>query len=112
MRLRPIFVFLCFALAPMSCRSQATAFTGRARVERSAGSTARDASGVVVWLTPLSQANAVASARPGARPLPQLVQTEKHFEPHLLVVPVGTLVEFPNKDPFFHNVFSLFEGKR
>ena len=22
------------------------------------------------------------------------------------------LVEFPNRDPFFHNVFSLFEGKR
>ncbi len=22
------------------------------------------------------------------------------------------MVEFPNRDPFFHNVFSLFEGKR
>jgi len=28
------------------------------------------------------------------------------------VIPVGAQVEFPNKDPFFHNVFSLFEGKR
>jgi len=28
------------------------------------------------------------------------------------VVPVGSVVEFPNLDPFFHNVFSLFEGKR
>ncbi|MGA2102178.1 MAG: carboxypeptidase regulatory-like domain-containing protein, partial [Candidatus Sulfotelmatobacter sp.] len=26
--------------------------------------------------------------------------------------PVGGKVEFPNHDPFFHNVFSLFEGKR
>jgi hypothetical protein len=25
---------------------------------------------------------------------------------------VGGKVEFPNHDPFFHNVFSLFEGKR
>ena len=25
---------------------------------------------------------------------------------------VGALVQFPNRDPFFHNVFSLFEGKR
>jgi hypothetical protein len=25
---------------------------------------------------------------------------------------VGSVVEFPNRDPFFHNVFSLFEGKR
>ena len=27
-------------------------------------------------------------------------------------LPVGSVVEFPNHDPFFHNVFSLFEGKR
>jgi hypothetical protein len=30
----------------------------------------------------------------------------------VLIVPVGAVVEFPNLDPFFHNVFSLFEGKR
>jgi len=28
------------------------------------------------------------------------------------VVPVGSTVDFPNHDPFFHNVFSLFDGKR
>jgi hypothetical protein len=34
------------------------------------------------------------------------------FTPHLLVIPVGSIVTFPNEDPFFHNVFSLFNGKR
>jgi hypothetical protein len=34
------------------------------------------------------------------------------FTPHLLVVPTGSQVEFPNQDPFFHNVFSLFNGRR
>jgi hypothetical protein len=34
------------------------------------------------------------------------------FKPHLLVIPVGGVVQFPNADPFFHNVFSLFDGKR
>lgn len=34
------------------------------------------------------------------------------FEPHLLVIQAGTSVQFPNMDPFFHNVFSLFNGKR
>ena len=29
-----------------------------------------------------------------------------------MVVPVGSAVEFPNLDPWFHNVFSLFDGKR
>src|SRR6266496_895518 len=42
----------------------------------------------------------------------RLIQQRKRFEPHLLVVAVGSTVEFPNLDPFFHNVFSLFEGKR
>ena len=42
----------------------------------------------------------------------RLLQKNKVFSPHLLVIPVGAVVTFPNADPFFHNVFSLFEGKR
>jgi plastocyanin len=69
--------------------------------------------GTVIWLTPLpgtatDPAFAAASA-PGHL---QLVQKNKSFEPHILVVPAGSSVAFPNRDPFFHNVFSLFEGKR
>jgi plastocyanin len=45
-------------------------------------------------------------------PIAQLVQRNKSFEPHILVVQVGAPVQFPNKDPFFHNVFSLYDGKR
>ena len=30
----------------------------------------------------------------------------------MVVVQVGTVIDFPNRDPFFHNVFSLFDGKR
>jgi hypothetical protein len=40
------------------------------------------------------------------------VQKDKSFHPSLLVIPAGSKVEFPNHDPFFHNVFSLFDGKR
>jgi len=71
-----------------------------------------DPSNVVVWLTP-TEGTLLPSAR-AARPSPRprLVQKNKSFEPHVLVVPVGATVEFPNRDPFFHNVFSLFEGKR
>jgi hypothetical protein len=42
----------------------------------------------------------------------QVVQKNKSFHPHLTVVRVGSMVDFPNHDPFFHNVFSLFDGKR
>ena len=41
-----------------------------------------------------------------------LLQKNREFTPHLLVVPVGSEVNFPNADTFFHNVFSLFDGKR
>jgi plastocyanin len=34
-------------------------------------------------------------------------QRNRHFEPELLVVPVGSTVEFPNLDFIFHNIFSL-----
>src|ERR1700722_10647468 len=68
----------------------------------------------VVWLTPMTTPGDDAPALPAVAP-PQnlrLVQKNKSFEPHILVVPAGSMVEFPNRDPFFHNVFSLFEGKK
>ena len=42
----------------------------------------------------------------------ELRQRNKAFEPHLLVVTKGSTVDFPNLDPWFHNVFSLFNGKK
>jgi len=69
-----------------------------------------DFSNVVVWLTPIG--GAAVSPTLSVGPIPQIPQTHKSFDPHLLVVQVGTTVQFPNKDPFLHNVFSLFDGKR
>ena len=71
---------------------------------------AADASHVVVWLAPVDSAG--HPDRSASRKAPQLVQRNKSFEPHVLVVEAGSRVEFPNKDPFFHNVFSLYDGKR
>ena len=68
--------------------------------------------GVVVWLRPVDHSKKPSDAPANPNHKPQLVQKNKSFEPHLLVVEVGTVVDFPNHDPFFHNVFSLFEGKR
>lgn len=71
-----------------------------------------DLSNIVIWLTPLvSGEGAVPPPRPG-RTSPQIAQINKSFDPHVLVIQVGTPVQFPNKDPFLHNVFSLFDGKR
>lgn len=64
----------------------------------------------VIWLTPIGTTIDAPTQRQSE--IPQLVQKDKKFHPSLLVVPVGGQVEFPNHDPFFHNVFSLFDGKR
>src|SRR5579859_147766 len=74
-----------------------------------AGVSTSDASHVVVWLTPV---DVVQPVRATERAHYRLVQHNKRFEPGLLVVPVGSVVDFPNADPWFHNVFSLYRGKR
>lgn len=71
-----------------------------------------DLSSIVVWLTPLAPASAGASTPGAGHPSPQIAQINKSFDPHVLAIQVGTPVQFPNKDPFLHNVFSLFDGKR
>jgi len=71
-----------------------------------------DASKVVVWLTPLGNTPVPSPPPRQTSQIPQLVQKDKMFHPSLLVIPAGGKVEFPNHDPFFHNVFSLFDGKR
>ena len=96
----------------MSCapvRAEDATLTARVEVAGEHVADSTKAQDVVVWLSPVD-------TRAPMKPFPtshwRLTQHNKSFEPHLLVVPVGAVVQFPNRDPFFHNVFSLFEGKR
>jgi hypothetical protein len=61
---------------------------------------------VVVWLTDVRKRE---PAPPG--PMVRLLQKNKKFMPHVLVITVGTAIEFPNQDPYFHDVFSIYNGK-
>lgn len=79
-------------------------------VEGTSGKTTRDRSGVVVWLEPADGVRPTGLV--ASRTVYRMVQHNKQFEPHLLVVPLGSIVAFPNLDPWFHNVFSLYRGKR
>lgn len=102
-------VLLCVGLA------WAQDVTLTARVELLKGgkpAKASEAENVVVWLAPEGARPAFHQNHVAPAQVPRLVQYNKTFEPHVLVVPVGAVVAFPNRDPFFHNVFSLFEGKR
>ncbi len=98
----PVFAMcVCMGAQEVTLKAQTRAMEGTHRQSSRAGS-------VVVWLMP-SDNQPVRSV--SSWPL-KLTQHHKSFEPHLLIVPVGAVVQFPNRDPFFHNVFSLFEGKR
>ena len=87
------------------CLAQEASVHGTVKVLAARGDST--SSEVVVWLTNLVEKE---TAPPGQ--IVRLLQKDKRFTPHLLVITIGTPVEFPNHDPFFHNVFSLFEGKR
>jgi plastocyanin len=66
-----------------------------------------DYSGVVIWLEPVQ-----AAVRPPISPRhSKMVQKDKTFTPHVLAIPTGSTVEFPNFDPIFHNAFSNYDGK-
>ena len=56
----------------------------------------------VVWIPGL----AAAPAGPA-----QMASQEKRFAPHVLAVPVGATVSFPNLDRIYHNVFSSTPGQ-
>jgi plastocyanin len=63
---------------------------------------AEDVGQAVIWLS--------AGRRiPVAPTRAEISTADKEFSPHVLVVPLGSTVTFPNHDPFNHNVFSLSE---
>jgi hypothetical protein len=104
---KPFIVSLTW-LAALALQAQGQSF-GEVRLRLGAvAGTHSPSIPAVVWLQP----------GPGMPPTPQpqrqytLLQKNRAFVPHLQVVPVGAVVQFPNADPFFHNVFSMFDGKR
>lgn len=113
------FLTACSFVCPMLRASQAAPVVGDVTIvapgkrgPSKAAAKVQDASDVVVWLIPLDSAAKAQTQSPVAGRSPQIIQRNKTFDPHVLAVQVGTVVAFPNEDPFFHNIFSLFDGKR
>ena len=65
---------------------------------------AEDVGQAVIWLSTKTRVSAPEPARA------EINTADKEFSPHVLVLPVGSTVTFPNHDPFNHNVFSLSEA--
>jgi len=58
----------------------------------------------LVWLEPMGR----APKKPGS--MFTMTTRSKAFLPHIIAVPAGSTVAFPNEDPIAHNLFSLTPG--
>jgi len=80
--------------------------SGQVSILERPGARTTDLANAVVWLEAPNP-----PVVPAARRI-VLDQRNLTFSPHVLVVRVGTVVDFPNNDRVFHNVFSFRDGKR
>ncbi len=99
-------ILLLFIFSSLASAATLTGQVELADSREASVSKQKDYSGVIVWL---EQKNASPqTTKPGTF---TMVQKNKRFMPHVLVIPVGSTVSFPNSDPIFHNAFSNFSGQ-
>jgi plastocyanin len=97
----------------LSARAEEAVVTGRVELSAPVGEKWRGSlANSAVWLTPLAGARASEADTGDPKSPPRLIQKNKSFQPRVVILRAGTAAEFPNHDPIFHNVFSLFDGKR
>jgi plastocyanin len=82
--------------------SRLATLTGHLTLLDKSDKQAEDVGQAVIWL-------AADKPVPPSPVRAEITTAEKQFSPHVLVVPVGSSISFPNHDPFNHNVFSLSE---
>lgn len=105
-RSSPLPYWLSLALAagvtwcPAAGWSQATV-GGRITILEREGERTSDLANAVVYLAPTDR-----EARAGSPVTVPIAMESRQFVPRIRVVPVGSTIEFPNHDPFRHNVFS------
>jgi plastocyanin len=95
--------------------AERTGVTVTAEIKLISGSSrlrAKEVSDAVLWLVAAQNDGENAGNHSQVKRHYRMLQHDKTFEPNLLVVPLGSVVDFPNLDPWFHNVFSLYQGKR
>jgi len=90
--------------APCTLGAQG-AVSGRVAIQEKPGETTYDIGNTVVYLTPADG----RLLRAPAVKVP-IAMNGKEFRPHVRVVTPGSSVEYPNQDPFSHNIFSTAPG--
>lgn len=93
-------VSLGLAVRPGRAAAQG-AVSGRVTIEERPGESTSDLGNAIVYLVPKSGSTPRMSASKT-----QITMNGRAFVPRVRVVTPGSKVEFPNQDPFSHNIFS------
>lgn len=101
-RLLPVVVVLC---AIVSSDLEAASVAGKVSFVTKRGQRP-NVNETIVWLEPAGPSKVPARAPETAR----MLTRSKTLMPHVLAVPAGSTVQFPNDDPISHNLFSLSQG--
>ena len=92
------------ALLASAVPAKAGTVSGQVTLVEKGGRPAPDIGDVVVYVD-----GAKAKPRPAKA---VMTMKGKNFTPHVVAIPAGGSVEFPNEDPIFHNVFSVSGDNR
>jgi plastocyanin len=98
---------ICGAAAwagPARAGAQA-AVSGRVSIQERPGESTKDIGNTVIYLLAADG----RALRYGSTKVP-IAMTGKEFIPHVRVITPGSAVEYPNQDPFSHNIFSTAVG--
>ena len=106
MNLRPVCAALAAVLLAFSDGS-AQAVSGRVTILERAGEVTEDLQNVVVYL----EATGAPQGSQAFAPANSVIALQsRQFSPRVRVITQGSRIEFPNQDPFSHNVFSKTNG--
>jgi len=79
--------------------------SGRVSIQERPNETTTDLNSTIIYLVPADSAS--LKLKPGRA---SIAMSGRAFVPRLRVVTPGSRVEFPNQDPFSHNIFSTATG--
>lgn len=95
-------------LAGTGALPRAASVTGQVSIQERPGEVTEDIQNVVVFLEPVGPA---AARAPKLSPTNTSIALQsRQFSPRVRVVTEGSRIQFPNQDPFSHNVFSKMNG--
>ena len=89
---------------PVALVAQGTV-SGRVTMQERPGEQSTDLGNTIIYLVPTD------TARPRTRPTAtSIAMNGRAFVPRVRVITPGSRVDFPNQDPFSHNIFSTASG--